>query len=94
MDALAASGDIGEKGRIDNVLVIRDTAAAGSAKVFKRLNLENNSIFSSPYYYLQPNDIVYVEPVKVKTPLTTPQIISYIASGVSLLILILNTVKL
>ena len=91
LDALAASGDIGEKGRIDNILVIRDT---GSAKIFKRLNLENNSIFSSPYYYLQPNDIVYVEPVKIKTKVTVSQVISYITTGLSLIFLILNTLKL
>ena len=85
LDALAASGDIGVKGRIDNVLVIRDT---GSAKTFKRLNLENSSIFSSSYYYLQPNDIVYVEPLKERTPLTAAQIISYVISTVSLIVLI------
>jgi len=91
LDALAASGDIGVKGRIDNVLVIRDR---DSSREFKRLNLKDNSIFYSPYFYLQPNDIVYVEPVRIKTPISTPQIISYITSAISLIILILNTVKL
>jgi len=91
LDALAASGDIGEKGRIDNILVIRD---ANGAKEFKRLNLKDHSIFYSPYYYLQPNDIVYVEPAKIKTPLTTPQVISYITAGASLIFLILNALKL
>lgn len=91
LDALASSGDIGQKGRMDNVLVIRDT---GNAKIFKRLNLENNSIFSSAYYYMQPNDIVYVEPTTVRTPITTPQILSYVATGVSLIFLILNALKL
>jgi len=91
LDAIAASGDIGQKGKINNVLVIRDN---DSSKQFKRLSLADHSIFYSPYYYLQPNDIVYVEPAKIKTPLTTPQIISYVTAGISLLILILNTVKL
>lgn len=91
LDALATSGDIGDKGKMDNILVIRDT---GNAKVFKRLNLKDNSIFYSPYYYLQPNDIVYVEPVTVKTKLTAPQILSYVTAGLSLIFLILNTLKL
>jgi len=91
LDALAASGDIGEKGKMDNILVIRDT---GNAKVFKRLNLENKSIFYSPYFYLRPNDIVYVEPAKIKTKLTAPQLISYITAGISLIFLILNALKL
>lgn len=85
LDALAASGDIGEKGRIDNILVIRDH---DGAKDFKRLNLKSDSIFYSPYYYLQPNDIVYVEPRKVKQQLTVPQAVSYITSAISLFFLI------
>ena len=86
LDALAASGDIGEKGRIDNVLVIREK---DDNKEFKRLNLTDNSIFYSPYFYLQPNDIVYVEPKKIKTN-KTAQIVSYITAGISFVILILN----
>jgi len=63
LDALAASGGIAEKGRPDNILVVREK---GNSKEFKRLNLTDNSIFYSPYFYMQPNDIVYVEPVKEK----------------------------
>ncbi len=88
LDALASSGDIGEKGKTDNILVIREK---GDAKEFKRLNLTDQSIFYSPYFYLQPNDILYVEPVKVKTA-KTAQIISYITAGVSFALLIINQV--
>ncbi len=35
-------------------------------KVIKRLNLNSSDLFTSPYYYLQSNDIVYVEPNKAK----------------------------
>ena len=88
LDALASSGDISEKGRIDNVLVIREK---DDTKEFKRLNLADNSIFYSPYFFLQPNDIVYVEPKKVKQDQTT-RIISYVTSGISLAILIITQV--
>lgn len=88
LDALASSGDIGEKGKTDNVLVIREK---DDTKEFKRLNLTDQSIFYSPYFYLQPNDIVYVEPVKVKAA-KTAQIISYITAGISFALLIINQV--
>ncbi|MDQ6762704.1 MAG: polysaccharide biosynthesis/export family protein [Bacteroidota bacterium] len=88
LDALAISGDIGQKGRTDNILVIREKE---DGKEFKRLNLTDNSIFYSPYYYVHPNDIVYVEPVKVKST-NTAQIISYITAGVSFALLIVNQV--
>lgn len=90
LDALAASGGIGLKGKTDNVLVIREK---GNSKEFKRLNLTDKSIFYSPYFYLQPNDIVYVEPVKVKED-KTYRIISYITTGISLVLLILSRFNL
>jgi polysaccharide biosynthesis/export protein len=86
LDALASAGDIGEKGRTDNILVIREK---DEGKEFKRLNLTDNSIFYSPYFYIQPNDIVYVEPARLKAK-NTAQIISYFTAGISLVILILN----
>lgn len=89
LDALADGGDIGEKGRIDNVLVIREK---GNDKQFKRLTLKDNSIFYSPFFYLQPNDIIYVEPRVVKAPLTGTLIISYVATGLSLIFLLINNV--
>ena len=91
LDALALSGDIGEKGKMENVLVIREE---NDTKVFKRLNLQKDSIFYSPYYYLQPNDIVYVEPAVERTPLSTAMVLSYITTGISLIFLILNAFKL
>ena len=90
LDALAGSGDIGEKGRMDNVLVIREK---DDNKEFKRLNLTDNSIFYSPYFYLQPNDIVYVEPMKIKAN-NTAQIVSYVTTGITFLIFILDRLKL
>ncbi len=88
LDALASSGDIGEKGKTDNILVIRER---DDAKEFKRLNLTDQSIFYSPYFYLQPNDIVYVEPAKVRGK-NTAQIVSYITAGISFALLIINQV--
>ncbi len=85
LDALASAGDIGQKGKMKNVLVIREK---DNSKIFKRINLEDQSVFYSPYYYLQPNDIVYVEPRKVVTPLTAQAAISYVITSISLFVLI------
>jgi polysaccharide export outer membrane protein len=89
LDALASSGDIGARGRMDNVLVIREK---DNAKEFKRVSLTDKSIFYSPYFYLQPNDIVYVEPMKEKTKTSVPQIISYVTTGFTFLIFILDRI--
>lgn len=61
IDAIAAAGDIPISGRKDNVTVIRETEGV---REFARLNLNSREVFSSPYFYLKQNDIVYVEPGK------------------------------
>ncbi|CAN5334622.1 hypothetical protein BH11BAC5_BH11BAC5_29810 [soil metagenome] len=63
VDALALSGRVGVNGTLQDVMVIRETEGA---KQFKHLNLENASIFTSPWYYLQPKDILIVNPNEEK----------------------------
>lgn len=65
IEALAQAGDLSIYGKRDNVLLIREDATG--EKHSYRLNLNDANLFNSPYYYLQQNDIVYVEPNKVKT---------------------------
>ena len=60
LEALASAGDLTIYGKRDNVMLIREEA--NGQKTVHRLNLNNANIISSPYYYLQQNDIVYVEP--------------------------------
>lgn len=63
LDALSSCGDLTEFGLRENVLLIREE---GNTKTYHRLNLNDESILESPYYYLKQNDVVYVEPNKIK----------------------------
>jgi polysaccharide export outer membrane protein len=63
LDAIADAGDLTEFGVRNNVLVIREE---NGQSMYHRLNLGSDSVFSSPYYYLKQNDIVYVEPNKIR----------------------------
>ena len=63
-EALAQAGDLTIYGVRDRVKLIRENAE-GKKDIYL-LNLKDANIISSPYYYLQQNDIVYVEPNKVK----------------------------
>jgi polysaccharide biosynthesis/export protein len=58
LDALGLAGDLTIFGRRDNVKIIREVNGQRS---IGELNLAKGNIFSSPYYYLQQNDVVYVE---------------------------------
>lgn len=64
IEALAQAGDLSIYGKRNNVLLIREDATG--QKQAHRLNLNDANIFNSPYYYLQQNDIIYVEPNGVK----------------------------
>ena len=63
-EALAQAGDLTIYGVRNNVKLIREDA--NGRKEIYTLNLNDASIINSPYYYLQQNDIIYVEPNKVK----------------------------
>lgn len=59
LDALGLAGDMTPYGKRENVLVSREL----NGKIeFARLNLNDVTVFNSPYYYVQQNDVIYVEP--------------------------------
>ena len=64
LEALAQAGDLTIYGVRDKVRLIRKDATG--KKEIHTLNLNDANIVNSPYYYLQQNDVVYVEPNKVK----------------------------
>lgn len=63
LDALADAGDLTEYGERDKVLLIRQN---GDTQERVILNLNSSDILTSPYFYLQPNDAIYVEPNHIR----------------------------
>jgi polysaccharide export outer membrane protein len=63
-EALAMANDLTAFANRSRVQIIRTEGTKTNVVVF---DLLNKDILSSPYYYLQPNDIIYVEPLKEKT---------------------------
>ena len=63
-EALALAGDLTIWGMRENVKLIRENGNGQSEVV--NLNLNRTDIVTSPYYYLQQNDILYVTPNKSK----------------------------
>ena len=94
LDALVLSGDAKQNARRDNILVIREE---NNQKKVKILNLEDQSIFSSPWYYLQPNDIVYVVPDEKKRQREERRArfqsnFAIVSASVSLLVIVLDRI--
>lgn len=90
--ALGLAGDITIFGKKDNILLIREVAGKRS---LKRLNLNSLEFVNSPYYYLQPNDVVYVEANKNKVAASSAfkQSAPLILSALSVLLLTLQLIK-
>lgn len=63
LEALGKAGDLSDYGNRKEVLVIRPTVE-GSRSF--RLNLQDKNLLSSPKYFIQPNDVIYVPPLKAK----------------------------
>lgn len=63
-EALAMSGDLTIYGKRDGVKLVRENAD-GTKKIIP-IDLNDANLIHSPYYYLQQNDILYVEPNKAK----------------------------
>jgi polysaccharide export outer membrane protein len=95
-DALAMAGDMTIYGKRENVKVIRENA--DGTKTILTLNLNDEKIIYSSAYYLEQNDVLYIEPNKTKSNATNfGAAETYAISAVSVLLsltsLIVNIVK-
>jgi polysaccharide biosynthesis/export protein len=89
--ALGMAGDITIYGKKDNVLLIREE---NGVRKTKRLDLTSSSFLASDYYYLHPNDVVYVEPNKARVAISgrSQQVLPLVLTSVSILVFVLDKV--
>jgi polysaccharide export outer membrane protein len=64
LEALGQAGDLTPYSNREKIMVIREQ---DGKRDFGYVDIHSPEIFQSPYFYLQQNDIVYVEPTKAKT---------------------------
>ncbi|SIR10297.1 polysaccharide biosynthesis/export family protein [Pontibacter lucknowensis] len=63
LEGFAMAGGISVYGKMEKVLIIREE---NGVRTMARVNLNKKETLYSPYFYLQQNDIVYVEPTNAK----------------------------
>lgn len=94
IEAIGQAGDITDFGDRSNILLIREQ---DGERIMERLDLLYMDIFSSPYYYLKQNDIIYIEPTEAKSALVSAQrsaqILSLVTSITSVVALIIALAK-
>ncbi|MFM2229276.1 MAG: hypothetical protein RL607_534 [Bacteroidota bacterium] len=89
LDALAAAGDITPYGRRDNILIVRDYQGI---KSFHHIDITKANFVNSPFYYLDQNDMIYVQERKAKVDSSAlpnlPIIVSLVSFATTLVVLL------
>ena len=94
LEAIAMAGDLTPRSRLDRIAVIREY---GNKRRILFHDIRSKDIFTSPYFYLQQNDIVYVEPTSMKATEQAQRklsawsmILSFVTTITSLILLTTN----
>ena len=88
LEVLASAGDLALTGKRSQVEVIRQHLDGSFEKGV--LNLNDVNVVHSPYYFLQPNDVVYVPPTRTVAAKFNLTNLSIAFAGISALVLILT----
>jgi len=94
LDALALAGGVADYGNKKNVLVVRQTI--NGTKTF-RIDLTERELLSSDKFYMLPNDIVIVEPLKNKSFQLGVRdyslVLTTVTSTITMVLLVINLLK-
>jgi polysaccharide export outer membrane protein len=90
LDALAQSGDLDDTGLPKRIKLFREN---NGERMMYDLDLTDVSIFESPAYYLQQNDLIYVEFNKSKN-IKKSSFYTFLGAGSSILALVSSIVAL
>jgi polysaccharide export outer membrane protein len=94
LEVLVKSGGIKSTGLANKVMIIREQ---GNNKQVKYVNMEDHSIFNSEWYYVKPNDIVYVkndekQRLKAEKSQKLQTTISLVMTGLSFFFIVIDRI--
>lgn len=90
-EAIANAGDLSNIAKRDEILLIRQYPEGTK---LHRINLNDRQVINSPFYFIQPNDQLYAEPMKVRevgAGENAAQSLSLIISAITVSVLLINT---
>ena len=90
-EAIANAGDITLEGDRKDVLIIRQYP---HGQEIHHLDLTDIAVMNSPYYYIQPNDMIYVKPLKQKSLGTGTNALQTFTTIISVFTVITSTILL
>lgn len=91
LKAIGLAGDLTIYGKRKNVLLIREE---NGNRTTRHVDLTSADFLNSPYYYLEPNDVVYVQPNNARAAQSSmwPQLVPILLTGFSVAIIVLDRV--
>lgn len=93
LEALSRAGDMTILGKRKDVLLIREE---NGKKTYNKIDFTKSSIFNSPYYFLQQNDVLMVSPSSVRVQSSssiiknTPLVVSVAGTVISVIGVLIN----
>jgi polysaccharide export outer membrane protein len=90
LEALGLAGDLTQFANRKNIKLIRQTPT-GSQVVL--LDLTDPKLLSSDYFFLMPNDVLYIEPLRARSSKTNLDILGVVFAGLTTTVLILSYMK-
>ena len=94
LQAIGLAGDISIYGDRTNILIIREQ---DGVRTNGKINLLSSELFNSPFYYLQQNDVVIVQPSELKdtqvNSLSSREVLPWVSAGVSFVSLLIAVLK-
>lgn len=91
LEAIANTGEINEVGNRKDVLIIRQFPQG--QKIY-HIDLTDVNVMNSPYYYIQPNDMIYVKPLKQQAWGAGTNVLQSITAIATILSLVTTTILL
>ncbi|WP_130277657.1 polysaccharide biosynthesis/export family protein [Cecembia calidifontis] len=92
-EAIAYAGDLTEVAKRDDLVLVRQYP--GGTRMY-RIDLNNKNILTSEYFFIQPNDMLYAEPMKIRelgTGVNFVQTFSLAVTTLSAVLLVLNIIN-
>lgn len=89
LEAIGLAGDLTNYANRTNILIVREE---DGVRTYHRLNLQDFEVFSSPYFYVQQNDFIYIEPLRARVATVADpaqRFISYSSGVLSVITLII-----
>ena len=90
LDVIARAGDLANYGDARHIVLIREKNGQSETYNF---DLTSSDFFNSEYFWLKPNDVIYVKPLRSKMVSVNSPTFSLMFSGLTTLILLITYIQ-